>query len=99
MNVRPGMSSCLCPVGQAGCIVVIACDKREAFAQGSEATKQSNFIAAKLDCFASLAMTVQLLPRQFTHMLDDPRKIHPAMARRIERLVDFLRMLAERRRR
>jgi len=37
---------------------VIACDKREAFAQGSEATKQSilSFRGA-MDCFASLAMT------------------------------------------
>jgi hypothetical protein len=26
-------------------MVVIACDKREAFAQGSEATKQSSFVA------------------------------------------------------
>jgi hypothetical protein len=32
---------------------VIACDKREAFAQGSVATKQSS--RASLDCFASLA--------------------------------------------
>jgi hypothetical protein len=37
---------------------VIACDKRDAFAQGSEATKQSSFLASrKLDCFAALAMT------------------------------------------
>src|ERR1019366_980260 len=36
----------------------IACDKREAFAQGSEATKQS--ILSSMDCFASLAMTVKL---------------------------------------
>jgi hypothetical protein len=33
-------------MGQAAYIVVIACDKRQAFAQGSEATKQSSFIAA-----------------------------------------------------
>jgi hypothetical protein len=34
-------------------MIVIACDKREAFAQGSEATKQSSFLArSKLDCFA-----------------------------------------------
>jgi len=39
---------------------VIACDKREAFAQGSEATKQSSLplCGAALDCFAALAMTV-----------------------------------------
>jgi hypothetical protein len=37
---------------------VIACDKREAFAQGSEATKQSNLsFRGTMDCFASLAMT------------------------------------------
>jgi hypothetical protein len=37
---------------------VIACDKREAFAQGSEATKQSIFSPSReMDCFASLAMT------------------------------------------
>jgi hypothetical protein len=40
-------------------LAVIACDKREAFAQGNEATKQSilSFCCA-MDCFASLAMTV-----------------------------------------
>jgi hypothetical protein len=37
---------------------VIACDKREAFAQGSEATKQSTLSFCRaMDCFASLAMT------------------------------------------
>jgi hypothetical protein len=37
---------------------VIACDKREAIAQGSEATKQSIFpFRGKMDCFAALAMT------------------------------------------
>jgi len=37
---------------------VIACDKREAFAQGSAATKQSIlFLRGEMDCFASLAMT------------------------------------------
>ena len=35
------------------CIVVIACDKREAFAQGSEATKQSIYrLCRAMDCFA-----------------------------------------------
>jgi hypothetical protein len=41
---------------------VIACDKREAFAQGSEATKQS--IAPReerMDCFAALAMTAEMI--------------------------------------
>jgi hypothetical protein len=36
-------------------VVVIACDKREAFAQGALATQQSSFLAGprnKLDCFA-----------------------------------------------
>jgi hypothetical protein len=37
---------------------VIACDERTAFAQGALATKQSSFAATKLDCFASLAMTL-----------------------------------------
>jgi hypothetical protein len=38
---------------------VIACGKREAFAQGSEATKQSILsLLGEMDCFASLAMTV-----------------------------------------
>jgi hypothetical protein len=37
---------------------VIACDKREAFVQGSEATKQSTLsLRGEMDCFASLAMT------------------------------------------
>jgi hypothetical protein len=37
---------------------VIACDKREAFAQGSAATKQSiPSLRGEMDCFASLAMT------------------------------------------
>jgi hypothetical protein len=37
---------------------VIACDKREAFAQGSAATKQSiPSLCGEIDCFASLAMT------------------------------------------
>src|SRR5467141_3941149 len=37
---------------------VIACDKREAFAQGSAATKQSSLsLRGEMDCFASLAMT------------------------------------------
>jgi hypothetical protein len=37
---------------------VIACDKREAFAQGSKATKQSILsLCGDVDCFAALAMT------------------------------------------
>src|SRR5712672_45601 len=37
---------------------VIACDKREAFAQGSAATKQSSLsLRGEMDCFAALAMT------------------------------------------
>jgi hypothetical protein len=37
---------------------VIACDKREAFAQGSVATKQSIVPhEERMDCFAALAMT------------------------------------------
>jgi hypothetical protein len=36
---------------------VIACDKREAFAHGSEATKQSTYpLCRTVDCFASLAI-------------------------------------------
>ena len=38
----------------------MACDKREAFAQGSEATKQSIYpLRRAMDCFASLAMTLR----------------------------------------
>jgi hypothetical protein len=38
--------------------IVIACDKRKAFAQGSVATKQSILLfRGEMDCFASLAMT------------------------------------------
>jgi hypothetical protein len=42
---------------------VIACDKRKAFAQGSEATKQSIGIRIRgeMDCFAALAMTARQL--------------------------------------
>jgi hypothetical protein len=41
------------------CLDVIACDKREAFAQGREATKQSTLsFLGEMDCFASLAMTI-----------------------------------------
>jgi hypothetical protein len=40
----------------AGARHVIACDKREAFAQGS-ASDEAIHLAAKMDCFASLAMT------------------------------------------
>jgi hypothetical protein len=43
-------------IGSFACFV-IACDKREAFVQGSEATKQSRLPCGTLDCFASLAMT------------------------------------------
>jgi hypothetical protein len=39
-------------------LAVIACDKREAFVQGSDATKQSTLsLRGEMDCFASLAMT------------------------------------------
>jgi len=42
---------------------VIACDKREAFAQGSEATKQSILsLRSEMDCFAALAMTERVTP-------------------------------------
>src|ERR1700722_18845780 len=37
---------------------VIACDKREAFTQGSEATKQSRFISAKRFWIASLSFAM-----------------------------------------
>src|SRR5206468_2279262 len=40
-------------------VAVIACNKREAFVQGSKATKQSILsCCCAMDCFASLAMTV-----------------------------------------
>src|SRR5882762_5636939 len=42
---------------------VIACDKREAFAQGSAATKQSSLsLRGEMDCFAALAMTERVTP-------------------------------------
>jgi hypothetical protein len=44
---------------------VIACDKREAFAQGSEATQQSILSPGDaMDCFASLAMAVETASSQ-----------------------------------
>jgi hypothetical protein len=43
-------------------LYVIACDKREAFAQGSKATTQSSLsLRGEMDCFAALAMTAQHL--------------------------------------
>src|SRR4051812_37625886 len=56
------------------------------------------FSAARLDCFAALAMTELIMSRQTADMLDDAGEIHPTMAGGVERLVDFLRMPAERRR-
>ena len=51
----------------SGAIHVIACNKREAFVQGSIATKQSTLPCGPMDCFASLAMTKEIpfivLPR------------------------------------
>jgi hypothetical protein len=42
------------PRDRARVSVVIACDKREAFAQGSKATKQSILsLLGEMDCFAS----------------------------------------------
>jgi hypothetical protein len=42
---------------------VIACDKREAFAQGRAATKQSSLsLRSEMDCFAALAMTERVTP-------------------------------------
>jgi hypothetical protein len=39
-------------------LLVIACNKREAFVQGSKATKQSILsFEGEMDCFALLAMT------------------------------------------
>jgi hypothetical protein len=41
---------------------VIACDKREAFAQGSETTKQFIYpLCRDMDCFAALAMTAEAI--------------------------------------
>jgi hypothetical protein len=34
----------------------MACDKREAFAQGSEATTKQSILARALDCFAEPAI-------------------------------------------
>ena len=49
--------------------VVIACDKRDAFAQGSEATKQSSFLsAAKMDCFAEPVIGRRFAPTRWLAM-------------------------------
>jgi hypothetical protein len=46
---------------ECGCVLksidVIACNKREAFVQGSAAKQSSLSSRGKMDCFASLAMT------------------------------------------
>src|SRR5438132_1675837 len=49
---------------------VIACDKREAFAQGSAATKQS-ILSCGMDCFAALAMTGRALLRHCEERSDE----------------------------
>src|SRR5882762_6160425 len=51
---RDGLLRCARNDGEG--YTVIACDKREAFAQGSAATKQS-ILSCGMDCFAALAMT------------------------------------------
>ena len=57
---------------------VIACDKREAFALGSVATKQSVLSSCReVDCFASLAMTQTGRSR-----LDTPRSWRRTTLRR-----------------
>jgi hypothetical protein len=44
--------------GVSRCIIVIACDKREAFAHGSSCDEAIHFSACgAMDCFAALAMT------------------------------------------
>jgi hypothetical protein len=54
--MKKGGSHSYRPFGK--CRRVIACDKRKAFAQGSEATKQSiSPHKERMDCFAALAMT------------------------------------------
>jgi hypothetical protein len=41
-------------------MIVIVCNKREAFVHESEATKQSILSSrGEMDCFAALAMTVE----------------------------------------
>ena len=48
----------LAPRDRGRVFTVIACNKREAFVQGSEATKQSILsLSGEMDCFAALAMT------------------------------------------
>jgi hypothetical protein len=43
--------------GVSRCIIVIACDKREAFAHGSSCDEAIHFSACgAMDCFAALAM-------------------------------------------
>src|SRR6267143_6080622 len=60
--------------------VVVACDKREAFAQGSEATKQSILsLRGEMDCVASLARTVSGRARHTSNRHRPPpgRRIAP----------------------
>jgi hypothetical protein len=44
-------------VGHQYFLIVIACDKRKAFAQGSAAKQSILSLRGSMDCFASLAMT------------------------------------------
>jgi hypothetical protein len=70
-------------VGSFALSSVIACNKREAFVQGSEATKQS--IARRkerMDCFASLAMTENLPEAGGNRSKNKQRQL-------IERIGDF----------
>jgi hypothetical protein len=55
-----GKPRALCVARMRNCIHVIACDKRKAFAQGSECDEAIHVSASgEMDCFASLAMTVE----------------------------------------
>jgi hypothetical protein len=48
---------------------VIACDKREAFAQGSEATKQSTLsLCREMDCFAEPVIGRRFAPTRWLAM-------------------------------
>jgi hypothetical protein len=49
-------------------LIVIACDKREAFAQGSAATKQSSLSSSTMDYFAEPVIGRRFAPARWLAM-------------------------------
>jgi hypothetical protein len=64
-------------------INVIACDKREAFAQGSasDAAIQSHHLLGEMDCFAALAMTDERATDIFTSVIPGRATREPGISR------------------